>query len=141
MCNILNFVIFFSFLVFSWVQFLGFFTKSILSFVIIWVFYLHHILIFKFMSQLGLFLALSQSEFLSFISTPYFLFHFFSSTLSTFIAQLFGHCLLMLENIFQLHLAHFLFRFSFSCTWPSLFTEKISCLLSLSCLSQWDGCQ
>ena len=29
-------------------------------------------------------------------------------------------------------------RFSFICTWPSLFAEKISCLISLSCLSQWD---
>ena len=33
--------------------------------------------------------------------------------------------------------AIFFSRFPFTCAWPSLFTENISCLLSPSCLSRW----
>ena len=135
LCHSLSFAnILFLFLVLPWLKFLGF--------VSFWVGRLCPNLGHKILSEFE-FMSFIQNCFINFFSssqryanticfffTPICLFYikFCSSQPSLAIATSFWT---MSSRFIR---AIFFSRFPFSCKWPSLFTEKISCLFSLSCL-------
>ena len=104
----------------------------------LWLLSFVTISVFEFPSHIFLILFFFSSS-QSFFNTNYFHLEIFL-ILKFLITNLLCQVVLLLDNILKLHPAIFFSRFPFSCTWPSLFTERSSvCSASFVLVIKLDG--